>query len=129
MARESNLWAVVFNNTASAEEARTALRGLQSAHCLILDDVVVVTRLPDGTLKLDREPNPWLTVPGGLGVVGFLAGLVVAQPLAGAVVGALAGSAARGHRHTGRARRRVHPRGRGPDDSRRERSVRHGRMG
>ena len=93
MARESNLWAVVFNDTASAEEARTALRGLQSAHCLILADVAIVTRRPDGTFELDREPTPWLTVPGGCGLVGFLAGLVVAQPLAGAVVGTLAGSA------------------------------------
>ena len=87
----SRLWAVVFDNPTAAERLRAELRLLEEDHCLVLDDVAIVTHLPDGSFTFDREPNPALAVTGGLGLVGFLAGLVVAQPLAGAAVGALLG--------------------------------------
>jgi uncharacterized membrane protein len=93
MNRAGNLWAVVFDDPAAAERVRAEVRALQDVHCLMIDDVAIVTRLPDGTFKLDREPNSGLAVTGGLGVIGFLAGLVVAQPLAGAAAGTLLGGA------------------------------------
>jgi uncharacterized membrane protein len=93
MNKAGNLWAVVFDDPAAAERVREEVRALQDVHCLILDDVAIVTHLPDGSLRFDREPNPGLAVTGGLGLVGFLAGLVVAQPLAGAAVGTLVGGA------------------------------------
>ena len=88
-----NLWAIVFDDPAAAERARAELRLLEEVHCLLLDDVAIVTRLPDGSFKLDREPNPVFAVTGSCGLIGFLAGLVVAQPIAGAAVGALVGGA------------------------------------
>jgi uncharacterized membrane protein len=93
MNESGNLWAVVFDDAAAAKRAREELRTLQDAHRLSVDDIVIVTRQADGSFELDREPNPAVAVTGGLGLVGFLAGLVVAQPLAGAAVGALMGGA------------------------------------
>ena len=93
MSGASRLWAVVFDDPAAAERVRAELRLLEGAHSLLLDDVAIVTRLPDGSFKFDREPDPVLAVTGGCGLIGFLAGLVVAQPLAGAVVGTLVGGA------------------------------------
>jgi uncharacterized membrane protein len=92
----SKLWAVGFDDPATAEKARAAVCGLQDAQCLVLDDVVLVTCLTDGTFTLDRDPCPVLALAGGGGLVGFLAGLVVGQPLAGAAVGALMGGALTG---------------------------------
>lgn len=91
MSKTSNLWAVVFDDLPAARRAREEVRTLENAQCLIADDVAIVTRLPDGSFEVDREPNPALAVTGGGGLLGFLAGLVVGQPLAGAAVGALLG--------------------------------------
>lgn len=93
MSQSGNLWAVGFDNPADAQRVREEVRALQESHALLLDDVAIVTCLPDGSFKLDREPIPALSVTGGLTLIGFLAGLVVAQPLAGAVAGALVGGA------------------------------------
>jgi uncharacterized membrane protein len=93
MATASNLWALGFIDHASAEKARAAVCGLQDAQCLALDDVVLVTRLPDGSFKLDRDPCPVLGASGGGALFGFLAGLVVGQPLIGAAAGGLLGGA------------------------------------
>ncbi len=65
---------------------------LRDAHCLLFYDAVIVTRLPDGTFKFDRENYSALAATGTLGLIGFLMGLVVAQPLAGAVIFTLVGS-------------------------------------
>jgi uncharacterized membrane protein len=93
MARTSNLWAVVYDDAASAKMARTAVCGLQDAQCLILDDVLLVTRLPDGSFKVDRDLSPVVGAAGSCGLVGLLAGLVVGQPLVGGAAGALVGGA------------------------------------
>ena len=93
MIESGNLWAVVFGNPAAAERVREELRVLQDAHCLLVDDLLTVTRLADGSFKLDWEPCPVLGVTADFGLLGFLVGLVLGQPLAGAAVGALAGGA------------------------------------
>jgi uncharacterized membrane protein len=62
-------------------------------HYLLLDDVAVVVRHPDGSFTLDREPFPAASNVLGMSVVGFLAGLVVGAPLTGASIGAMVGGA------------------------------------
>jgi uncharacterized membrane protein len=93
MAQASHLWAVVFEDPASAEQARATVCRLQDAHCLALEDVLLVTRLPDGSFKLDRDPCPVLGATGCGGLFGLLAGLVLGQPLIAAAAGALVGGA------------------------------------
>jgi uncharacterized membrane protein len=60
---------------------------------LILLDLAVVVRDPDGSFTLDRKPFPVVANLLGCTGVGFLAGLVMAAPLTGATIGALLGSA------------------------------------
>src|SRR5258708_39836802 len=67
---------------------------------LILLDIAVVVRHPDGSFTFDRKPFPGVANILACTAVGFLAGLVVAAPWAGAAVGAAlggAGSAAAAH--------------------------------
>lgn len=62
-------------------------------HYLILDDVAVVVRHPDGSFTLNREAFPAACNVLGCSVVGFLAGLVLGAPLSGATIGAMVGGA------------------------------------
>jgi len=62
-------------------------------HYLILDDVAVVVRHPDGSFTLNREALPAASNVLGCSVVGFLAGLVLGAPLSGATIGAMVGGA------------------------------------
>ena len=61
-------------------------------HYLLLSDVAVVVRYRR-SLTVDREPFPAVANILACSAVGFLAGLVVAAPLAGAAVGAVLGGA------------------------------------
>src|SRR5262249_38031852 len=56
-------------------------------------DVAVVVRHPDGSFTCNRERFPTAANLLGCTAVGFLAGLVLLAPLAGAAVGALLGGA------------------------------------
>src|SRR5260221_5464485 len=58
---------------------------------LILLDIAVVVRHPDGSFHFDRKPLAAATNILGCTAVGFLAGLVLAAPLTGATIGALVG--------------------------------------
>src|SRR5262249_36951328 len=60
-------------------------------HYLILEDIAVVVRHPDGLFTLDREAFPTVPNVAGCTLVGLLAGLVLGVPLAGAAVGAMEG--------------------------------------
>src|SRR5262245_66130774 len=91
MTQNGNLWAVVFDDPAAAERARAVVRALQDFNCLRVDDVAIVTQLPDGSFKFDRETCPVVAVTTGFGLLGFLVGLIVGQPLVGAALGALTG--------------------------------------
>jgi uncharacterized membrane protein len=89
-----HLWAIAYDDTERAGQVKDEITRLGwDEHYLILSDVAVVARHPDGSFTLDREPFP--AVPNILGctAVGFIAGLVLAAPLAGAAVGALLGGA------------------------------------
>jgi uncharacterized membrane protein len=60
---------------------------------LILEDIAVVVRLPDGSFTFDRKPFRGLANILACTSAGFLAGLVLATTLTGATIGALLGSA------------------------------------
>jgi uncharacterized membrane protein len=65
----------------------------RAAKYLILEDIAVVVRQPDGSFTFDRKPFHGITNILACTSAGFLAGLVLATPLTGATLGALLGSA------------------------------------
>jgi uncharacterized membrane protein len=89
-----NLWAIGYDDMERANEVRDEIISLGwDKHYLILDDVAVVVRHPDGSFTLNREAFPAASNVLGCSMVGFLAGLVVGTPLTGAAVGAMLGGA------------------------------------
>jgi uncharacterized membrane protein len=92
--RLGHLWAIGYDDMERANQVREEIISLGwDKHYLILDDVAVVVRHPDGSYTLDREAFPAVSNVLGISVVGFLAGLVLGAPLAGAAIGAAVGSA------------------------------------
>jgi uncharacterized membrane protein len=87
-----HLWAIGYDDMERADQVRDEITRLGWDHpYLLLSDVAVVVRHPDGSLTVDREPFPAVANILACSAVGFLAGLVVAAPLAGAAVGAVLG--------------------------------------
>jgi uncharacterized membrane protein len=98
MTVRGHLWAIGYDDMGRAEQVRDEIIGLgwgsgQAGRYLILLDIAVVVRHPDGTFTFDRKPFPGVANILACTAVGFLAGLVVAAPLTGATVGALVGGA------------------------------------
>ena len=94
MATMSHLWAIGYDDMARADEVREIITKLGSNKpYLILEDLAVVVRHPDGTFTSNREPSPAFSNIAGLTLVGFLAGLVTMTPLTGATLGAITGGA------------------------------------
>ena len=95
MAKSGNLWAVGYDDMERANQVRDEIisLGWGTTHYLILDDVAVVVRHPDGSFTLNREKFPAAANVLGCSVVGFLAGLVVGAPITGATIGAMVGGA------------------------------------
>jgi uncharacterized membrane protein len=96
MSADSHLWAITYDEVTRADKVREQISNLawSSGHAgkyLILLDIVVVVRNPDGSFTLDRKPLPGVANVLGCTVAGFLAGLALASPLTGAAVGALVG--------------------------------------
>jgi uncharacterized membrane protein len=92
MTRTWNLWAVGYDNPARADQVRDEITRLGwEQHHLLLGDVAVVVRHPDGSFTIDREPFPALPNILAATAAGFLAGLAVGAALTGAAVGALLG--------------------------------------
>lgn len=92
MSEDSHLWAIAYDDVGRADEVREEIRRLGwDKHYLILVDVAVVVRHADGTFTFNREPFPAIYNALACTAVGFLAGLVVAAPIAGAAVGAALG--------------------------------------
>jgi uncharacterized membrane protein len=100
MTTAAHLWAIGYEDVDRAHQVRDEITRLGwVTHSLLLEDVVVVVRHPDGSFTLDRERYPVVGNVLGCSAVGFLAGLVLAAPVIGAGIGALmglAGSAAAG---------------------------------
>ena len=94
MTKSGNLWAIGYDDMGRANQVRDEIISLGwDKHYLLLDDVAVVVRHPDGSFTLDREPFPAASNVLGCSVVGFLAGLVLGAPLTGATIGAMVGGA------------------------------------
>src|SRR5262249_17031072 len=95
---EAHLWAIGYDDMARAEQCREDLTKFgwgsgEAGKDLILLDVAVVVRHPDGSFTFDRKPFKGVTNILAFSAVGFLAGLVLAAPLAGAAIGAVLGGA------------------------------------
>jgi uncharacterized membrane protein len=89
-----HLWAVGYDDMESAYQVRDHVISLGwDTSYLILTDIAVVVRNTDGSFTLDREPFPVVGNMVWCTTVGFIAGLVVAAPLGGALIGALIGGA------------------------------------
>ena len=94
MTESEHLWAIGYDDMGRAEQVRDEIISLGwDKHYLILDDVAVVVRHPDGSFTCNREPIPAVANILGCTAVGFLAGLVLLAPLTGATIGALVGGA------------------------------------
>jgi uncharacterized membrane protein len=89
-----HLWAVGYDDIEGASQVRDHITSLGwEKSYLILSDIAVVVRHADGSFTLDRKPFPAVSNMVGCTAVGFIAGLVLAAPLGGALVGALIGGA------------------------------------
>jgi uncharacterized membrane protein len=96
MTKFDHLWAVVYEDTERAYRTREVVEQLalgpgHGAKYLLLLDMAVVVRHPDGSLTLDRKPFPGVgNVLASTGL-GMLVGLFLAAPLSGAAFGAALG--------------------------------------
>jgi uncharacterized membrane protein len=94
----THLWAIGYDDMERADQVRNEIAKLgwgkgEAGKDLILLDVAVVVRHPDGTFTFDRQPFRGVANIVACSAVGFLAGLVLAAPLVGAAIGALVGGA------------------------------------
>jgi uncharacterized membrane protein len=97
MTKAAHLWAIGYDDVGLAEHARQAISTLgwgsgQGGKHLILLDIAVVVRHPDGSFTFDRQLLPKIANVAGSSAVGFLAGLVLGAPITGASIGAIVGS-------------------------------------
>lgn len=86
------LFAITYDDGAKARAALADVQTLQKGATISLMDAVIVTRSPDGAVKLDQSVNT--TAIGALSgaMWGSLIGLLFLSPLLGAAVGAGAGA-------------------------------------
>ena len=94
MTKSEHLWAIGYDDMGRAGQVRDEIISLGwDKHYLLLNDVAVVVRHPDGSFTLDQKPFPAVSNVLGCSVVGFLAGLVLGAPMTGATIGAMVGGA------------------------------------
>jgi uncharacterized membrane protein len=98
MSASTHLWAIGYDNVARASEVRQEITKLgwdsgKGGKYLLLYDIAVVVRHPDGSFTLDQQPFSGIANIVACTGAGFLAGLALAAPLTGATIGALLGSA------------------------------------
>jgi uncharacterized membrane protein len=92
MTKSGNLWAVGYDDMERADQVRDEIIKLGwDKHYLLLSDVAVVVRHPDGSFTFDRKAFPAASNVLGCSVAGLLAGLVVGAPITGATIGAMVG--------------------------------------
>ena len=89
----SNLIAVAYPDVATAQNVSDELRQLMKEQSIVLDDMVVVERRPDGKIKLHQGSTAAAGAAGGA-LWGGLIGLIFLVPLFGMAIGAATGAAA-----------------------------------
>jgi uncharacterized membrane protein len=97
MITAAHLWAIGYDEMARADQVRDEIAELgcgagNAGKYLLLEDIAVVVRHPDGSFTFDHRPCPGLANILACTGVGFLAGLALAAPLTGATLGALTGA-------------------------------------
>jgi uncharacterized membrane protein len=96
MTTAAHLWAIGYDDIGRADQVRNEISKLgwgpgMAAKYLVLLDIAVVVRHPDGSFTFDRKPFAGVANILGCTAAGFLAGLVMAAPLTGATIGAVVG--------------------------------------
>ena len=90
----SNLIAVAYPEVTTAREVAATLGSLQKEKSIVLEDLVVVERRPDGKIKLHQTTSPAGVGAAGGALWGGLIGLLFLAPLLGMAIGAGTGAAA-----------------------------------
>jgi uncharacterized membrane protein len=95
---KAHLWAIGYDDMSRAQQVRDEIVDLgwgpgEAGKYLILLDLAVAVRRPDGSFTIDHKPFPKLGNVIGCTALGFLTGLVLAAPVAGLAIGALVGEA------------------------------------
>lgn len=89
----SDLVAIAYPDLSTAERVRGRLGEAMKARIIELDDAVIVTREPDGKVKLHQGVSTVGAGAAGGALWGGLIGLLFLAPLLGMAVGAAAGAA------------------------------------
>ena len=89
----SNLIAIAYPDLGTARTVATELAELTKEKSIVLDDMVVVERRPDGKIKLHQSGSTAGTGAAGGALWGGLIGLIFFVPLLGMAVGAATGAA------------------------------------
>src|SRR4051795_6100659 len=90
----SNLIAIAYPDVDTAQNVAAELGKLTKEKSIVLDDIVVVERKPDGKVKLHQAVSTAGAGAAGGALWGGLIGLIFLAPLLGMAVGAAAGGAA-----------------------------------
>ena len=90
----SNLIAVAYPDVETAQTVSAELRQLMKEQSIVLDDMVVVERRPDGKIKLHQAGSTAAMGAAGGALWGGLIGLIFLVPLFGMAIGAASGAAA-----------------------------------
>lgn len=88
----SDLIAITYDTEETAEAARKKVLELQTEYLITLEDAVVVSKAPDGKIKLNQMFNATAAGAASGSFWGFLVGLVFLMPVAGVLIGAAAGA-------------------------------------
>ena len=88
----SDLIAIAYPDVATAQEVAANAARLQKAHEITLDDMVVVERKQDGSVKLHQPSMAGMGAASGA-LWGGLIGLIFLVPLFGMAIGAATGAA------------------------------------
>jgi uncharacterized membrane protein len=91
----TELIVITYPDVQRATEVAAALRHLQSAHLIHMDDLVVVTRDEDGNTELHQSLNQSLLGVASGAFWGALIGRLFAAPWLGAGIGAMTGALAK----------------------------------
>ncbi|HVZ08600.1 DUF1269 domain-containing protein [Rhodopila sp.] len=88
----SDLLVIEYPTEAKAEEVRQRLLAMQKEYLIELGDAVIVTKCPEGHVRLNQLYHPAKTGAASGALWGALVGLLFMMPLAGAAIGAASGA-------------------------------------